>query len=784
MSNHVSDFALYEQQPKPTQGHTMFNTRHRRFSSGNNDFRFQRMEETQDIHQGNQRRKTISDYHKSYLMVILTIAIIVLASTLGAQPAWDIVYPFPTAGDVVKISFPTEQHGFLLTGGGVAVATNDYGASWHRLPLPENCEGFLDIQFFDQYIGWALAKADNINPWLQTLYFTENSGADWVVVSVGSEQQPAGFTDLHFRTALRGWVYGGTSVNGSTHPVVVSIVNNEPADPVILPSGSGVRILDISFLDNSQGIAVGEDGYVAYTVNGGNDWVAVERQTDYDLNVALVTHRVSLVGGGNFNHAVLLSSANLGEDWSLNEAHNLTSKIVGINSSAGSDLYSVLSSGWNNAPAQIQVANGNNLDLWDTVYESDQWQVFNCQADNGMIGGVNGLLVDVDAQNRSSRQITRYLIDGAIHSTFFLNDRHGWLCGEDGKLFKTINGGGYWTEIQNDWEYDMLNVFFLSESEGIVTGRQRSNYITSDGGEHWESINIGDADVNLLTFTDGVGYATHGTMVSVSREDIHDWEATDVIQGQLIPAIGLSVPTADIAYVASAGDSLRRTIDRGNSWQAVEAPFLRCFGVSFIDPANGWAMGATAQGIIRLFFTEDSGANWASGARFDFTPGGVHFFDEFYGWVWENPGHIYTTENGGQTWSDMNLRVERIIRRIHVDRPNRFWLVGDGGLVARWGENWLSVPSEQESVPQVFNTIPAYPNPTNGTVNFVISDKQIRNLEVYDLSGRLVFSKLFSSNGVSQSTIQIDISDFATGYYSAHFQFSGRTEISSFVVIK
>lgn len=53
-----------------------------------------------------------------------------------------------------------------------------------------------------------------------------------------------------------------------------------------------------------------------------------------------------------------------------------------------------------------------------------------------------------------------------------------------------------------------------------------------------------------------------------------------------------------------------------------------------------------------------------------------------------------------------------------------------------------------------------YPNPTNGKL-YIKSEKPIRNIQLYDLNGRL----LQSCSGVNQTETELDISGFANGVY-------------------
>ena len=71
------------------------------------------------------------------------------------------------------------------------------------------------------------------------------------------------------------------------------------------------------------------------------------------------------------------------------------------------------------------------------------------------------------------------------------------------------------------------------------------------------------------------------------------------------------------------------------------------------------------------------------------------------------------------------------------------------------------------------NEISLYPNPTNSVFNLEIPNEVVKQVEIYDLSGK----KLLKSN-----QHQIDVSSFATGIYMVQIQTeSGKTRVSKLV---
>ena len=57
------------------------------------------------------------------------------------------------------------------------------------------------------------------------------------------------------------------------------------------------------------------------------------------------------------------------------------------------------------------------------------------------------------------------------------------------------------------------------------------------------------------------------------------------------------------------------------------------------------------------------------------------------------------------------------------------------------------------------NTISIYPNPSNGEFNIASSSNELSDLTVKDVTGKIVISKVFSSNAI------INLNNYAKGVY-------------------
>jgi hypothetical protein len=69
-----------------------------------------------------------------------------------------------------------------------------------------------------------------------------------------------------------------------------------------------------------------------------------------------------------------------------------------------------------------------------------------------------------------------------------------------------------------------------------------------------------------------------------------------------------------------------------------------------------------------------------------------------------------------------------------------------------------------------------YPNPSNGLFNIVSEGSANVSLEVYNLTGGLVTSTIFTQN------YTLDLSKFSKGVYFLHLNAEGKTQITKLIV--
>ena len=72
-----------------------------------------------------------------------------------------------------------------------------------------------------------------------------------------------------------------------------------------------------------------------------------------------------------------------------------------------------------------------------------------------------------------------------LADVYFIDSQHGWICGDEGTVLVTQNGGDIWTEQTTSTTMAFNSILFVSRTEGWVVGEKGTILHTKDGGVTW-----------------------------------------------------------------------------------------------------------------------------------------------------------------------------------------------------------------------------------------------------------------------------------------------------------
>lgn len=222
----------------------------------------------------------------------------VILRTRNAGITWQGL-PCPFGRRIEDVSFVSETRGWVVGRDGLIARTDDGGDSWvvERSPRSDTLTG---IDMLNDEMGWISTRAGRI---------LRREGGEW-----RSErgEDGVGIFDVHFAGPFNGWAVGSEGL------IIHS--NNGGDEWSRQSAGTDQRFLGVHFVDGRRGWIVGSD--IRHTNNGGISW---SRQSDSDKTLEDVVFGTDAVGWAVGDEGMILHTPNGGGDW-VREAENLTGR--------------------------------------------------------------------------------------------------------------------------------------------------------------------------------------------------------------------------------------------------------------------------------------------------------------------------------------------------------------------------------------------------------------------------------------------------------------------------
>lgn len=274
------------------------------------------------------------------------------------------------------------------------------------------------------------------------------------------------------------------------------------------PSGITNDLNNVHFVDNNTGWAVGRQGKIIRTTNGGSSWAEQNSGTTENMN------------------SIYMVSASLG--------------------------YAV----------------GNNGKI--SKYDGASWSAVNTSETRDVFG------------------------------VYFINENTGWAVGDWGRLYRTTNGGGSWTNQNNDamasYKYNAVHMF--SETDGFAVGTSGriaryngTNWVGQTSGvtgellgAHFLNSNYGFAvgKNSTILFFNGSSWTTHNSALPDNSYSIYDVHIISATEAYAAASPGFGGQGVILRYNGSTW-----SIDYEYTGMGTEL----FYGINFSPQGKGFAVG-------------------------------------------------------------------------------------------------------------------------------------------------------------------------------------------------
>lgn len=271
-----------------------------------------------------------------------------------------------------------------------------------------------------------------------------------------------------------------------------------------------------------------------------------------------------------------------------------------------------------NPKPEFALVNGNVIYVTNTKTETDNLNLIDLGDPPTSGNRINGVFLEVwkallDPDTITNRPEPETIID-TLESVFMDNANRGWICGQNGLVLITENGGQTWNVKTTNTEQTLNDIFFITSNIGWTVGNSGTILRSSSQGERWTELESPTAE-NLKSVT--------------AASQLVAWAVGDT--GTILKTTNAITWTALSSGVST---NLRK--------------------IHFRDKLTGWVVGEN--GLIMK--TTNGGTTWnqvTSGTTENLNS--IYFYDLSYGFAVGENGTILQSSNGGSSWVNQSGKI-------------------------------------------------------------------------------------------------------------------------------
>ncbi len=521
---------------------------------------------------------------------------------------------------------------------------------------------------------------------------------------------------------------------------------SEDIDWTLQDAESDASFHDAAAIDSQRAWAVGTDGTVERTVDGGEDWEVQDTPDDLDGEVLMgVTFVDEQTGWAVGSFGAIIHTDDGGDEWTTQEAEH-TDTLHDVD-------FVDEQTGWAVGTQTGLLHTSDGGTTWtEQVLEQDDSGLSNLQAvvfvdkATGWIAAPGTILHTSDGgESWDEQDLPAGALGGEVLDLSFADERHGWVVASDGSVLHTSDGGGTWTTQDLDDEMWLQGVGFADRRTGVAvaTASETPSMVrTADGGATWTEQEVpSDGSLSAVELVDATAGWAVGDNGTVLRYDVdapphgtQQWEEQDTPTERNLQDIAFA--DEDIGWAVGRGDESVTTDDGGATWTVMDTMMdidNPLTSVTFFDAEVGWATGFDGE-ILRtpdagttwqqrydtdsgawadvaavgretamvvgadadepaVLYTDDSGEQWehVQPDIGDAVPRGVAFSSADTVWVVGDEGLVLRSEDGGETWDTLDVDTDEDLYDVAVADDDTAWIVGDEGTLLHTtdaGDTW------------------------------------------------------------------------------------------------
>ena len=255
------------------------------------------------------------------------------------------------------------------------------------------------------------------------------------------------------------------------------------------PQPQGNYLYSISKLDTNTYITCGNFGSCLKSTDGGETWSIIKQNNYYNFrSVSFVNNKT---GWMVCLEGKILKSIDGGETW-IEQTSGISSQLFSVSGIDEQICYAAGASG-------IILKTTNEGESWESLITPTESILFSIKfvdENKGVAAGSNGTVITTT--NGGVSWNISYVESSDLFFSVEIIYNNIWVCGKFGRIIHSANFGNTWEIQQNNSPLTLNCVAFADNLTGYICGFQGQLLKTIDGGATWKNGDRLDVAINFL----------------------------------------------------------------------------------------------------------------------------------------------------------------------------------------------------------------------------------------------------------------------------------------------
>jgi photosystem II stability/assembly factor-like uncharacterized protein len=288
-------------------------------------------------------------------------------------------------------------------------------------------------------------------------------------------------------------------------------------------------------------------------------------------------------------------------------------------------------------------------------------------------------------------------VTSPLYDAHFINQNTGWVCGDNGTIIKTTNGGLNWiTQNSGVTNKPLFGIHAVDSQYAYCVGWWQTILKTTNGGNNWIIIRNGPNIAGNGSFfkcfflNANTGWLLRNNYILRTLNGGQTFDSTQMIYSY---TWDIFFKDALTGVLCGDGALIMKSTDGGINWNVITIPLAfeapNFYRESFID-SIGWIVGAGSNNPAfgpLVWKTTNFGTSWDTISRVSY-PYTHENYSVFFssintGWCGGTYGHIYKTTNSGFNWQEQNVPIDGFRGDFWFFNDSIGWAIGGGGRILK-----------------------------------------------------------------------------------------------------